>query len=93
MGEKILKILLRVIFVLGVLWTTTAADIENLKDYAHPIICKPFVKTATGVIMAKQDTWVILTWASLDEITEKTLIFKTKDGDFYVPSAGYICSQ
>jgi len=69
------------------------ADVESLKDYPHPIVCKPFVKAETGVIMAEQDKWVILTWAQLDEINEDTLIFKTKDGVFYVPAKRFICSQ
>jgi len=81
--------------VLGLLVCAIAAkaDIENLKDYPHPIICKPFVKTDTGVTVAEQDKWVIVTWAELDEMTEDTLIFKTRNGDFYIPAAGYICSQ
>lgn len=86
----------KILFVISALFLivySAYSDIDNLRQYPHPIICKPFVKTSTGVRMAEQNKWVILTWASLEEITEKTLIFKTKDGDFYIPAAGFMCSQ
>lgn len=86
---------LKIVFIfvaLGLIVYSAYADVEDLRDYPHPIVCKPFVKTDSGVVMAEQDKWVILTWATLEEITEGTLIFKTRDGDFYIPAAGYICS-
>jgi hypothetical protein len=70
-----------------------ADELDGLRDYPHPIICKPFVEKDGVVSMGEQETWVIVTWASLEDITETTLIFKNKDGVFYVPAKGFLCSQ
>lgn len=88
-----MKILLTLIVICWSFVPAYADDIENLRDYPHPIICKPFVEIDGGVAIAEQSEWVILTWASLEDITESTLIFKNKDGLFYVPSRGFVCSQ
>ncbi len=90
------KLLVRIVFfcfALFIMIAVAKADLESLKDYPHPIICKPFVEKNGIVSIGAQSTWVIVTWASLEDITEDTLIFRNKDGVFYIPAKGYSCSQ
>ena len=65
---------------------------DALRDYKHPIICKPVVVTNGITVIGDKSTWVELPWKDLLAISDR-LLFRYLDGAFEVPHTGYVCMQ
>ena len=70
-----------------------ADELDHLRDYPHPIICKPIVEKDGVIIVSPQSEWIVLPWARLESLDPEKLVFKTKDGLFTMPSPNYVCTM
>ena len=85
---------IRLSICLLLLWSGLAigdALRPEIREYKHPVICKPVIKKDGLTIIGERDTWIVLPWATLETLDDKKMVFKTKDGKFTVPTTGYIC--
>ena len=64
----------------------------EIRNYPHPIICRP-VKMIDGTrhVNGNWETWVVLTWAQLEDLNSKRIVFVTRDGKFVFPNKDYSC--
>jgi len=65
----------------------------DLKDYPHPIICKPIIQTLENWIEPPEVDWIILKWSTFVAIGEDKLLFKYDGWIAEVPMEGFSCSQ
>ena len=68
----------------------------DLRDYDHPLVCKPVIIRNGVTFIADQKDWITLPWKDFKGISDR-LLFKHLDGLFKVPlstdNSGYVCSQ
>ena len=65
--------------------------IANLKDYEHPIVCKPILQTLEHWIEPPEKHWIVLKWDTFIAIGENKLLFKYDGWIVQVPMDGYRC--
>jgi hypothetical protein len=66
---------------------------DAIRDYPHPIVCKPFVEKDGIVLISDKEYWVFLPWKDFVAIGKDRLLFKYLDGIFEIPHKGYVCDQ
>ncbi len=67
--------------------------LELIRNYPHPIICKPIVKVDGVYIISDEDKWRIIPWATFVRMDADFLYFRFRDDIMPVPLKGYICSH
>ena len=77
-------------FVILLLVSTAYADI---KDYEHPLICKPITVMDGVTVISDESEWIILPWKDFVSLGKDKLLFKHLDKLVVVPMKGYICEQ
>ena len=71
----------------------TADDLDHLRDYPHPIICKPILERDGMEIIADKDKWIVLEWSEFLVIGNNRLLFKHNGKIKAVPMEGFRCGQ
>jgi hypothetical protein len=68
---------------------------DHIRDYPHPIICKPIIERDGIIVVSEEDEWVTLPWKDFIAFGKDKLLFKYLDGIFTIEKGmrtkGYIC--
>ena len=80
-------------FLLVSLLLIGSLSYADLKDYPHPLICKPVIVRDGITVVSDKADWITLPWSDFLSVGKDKLLFKHLDDVFAVPHVGYICEQ
>jgi len=91
--EVLILLALAALFVLIMSPKSWGEPYEYLREYAHPIVCKPITIVNDITVIADEKDWVTLEWKDFVAIAKDKLLFRHMEKIVAVPMVGYICQQ
>jgi len=74
--------------VMILLVSTAYAD---LKEYPHPIVCKPITVVNNTTVIADKNEWITLEWKDFIALAKDKLLFRHMEQIVTVPMKGFLC--